>query len=407
MIQLPEAQHTIERGRFLEILSVFLRLGVLCFGGPIAHLGYFNEALVKRRGWISQAGYAELIALSQLLPGPSSSQVGFALGMLRGGGLAGGLAAWLGFTAPTVILLLAFAEGAASLQAPWQIGLLHGLQLVAVAIVAQAVWGMLRTLAWNPRLMAITLVATAMALAAAGSWAQIGVVAMGALAGLLFLRGNEGPDAALQSLPISRRQGAIALAAFATLFVGLPLLAATIGSHILSLISGFFRAGSLVFGGGHVVLPLLDKVVVTPGWVNADTFLAGYGATQAMPGPLFSFAAFLGAIAAPQPNGVLGGIIATIALFAPGLMLIYGTLPFWNDLRHIPRMHAAIRGINAAVIGLLAAALYQPLWISTVSGIGDIGLILAGFGVLVLGRAPPWLVVVGLGGAGIIRSLAS
>ncbi|WP_413988487.1 chromate efflux transporter [Labrys okinawensis] len=401
MAETSDSAHPPQSGHFLEILGVFLRLGLLSFGGPIAHLGYFNETLVKRRGWISQAGYTDLIALSQLLPGPSSSQVGFALGVLRGGGIAGGLAAWLGFTMPTVILLLAFAHGASAFREPWQVGLLHGLKLVAVAIVAHAVWSMARTLAWDRRLIAIAIVATAMALTLEGGWAQIGVIAMGALAGLGLIKGGEGPDISHAVLPISRRQGGMALAAFAVLFLGLPLLAAATGSHLLDLITGFFRSGSLVFGGGHVVLPLLHDVVVAPGWVSVGDFVAGYGATQAMPGPVFSFAAFLGAVASPAPNGVLGGMIAVVSLFLPGLLLIYGMLPFWNDLRRITAVQAAMRGVNAAVIGLLAAAFYQPLWTSTVTGVGDIVLTLGGFSALVFGRAPPWLVVIALGVIGI------
>jgi len=406
MTETPDAIQFPRPSRFLEILGVFFRLGLLSFGGPVAHLGYFHEALVKRRRWISEAGYTDLIALSQMLPGPSSSQVGFALGVIRGGGLAGGLAAWVGFTMPTVILLLAFAQGASAFREPWQIGLLQGLKLVAVAIVAHAVWGMAKILGSDKRLVAVTVVATVMALTLQGNWAQIAVIVMGAVAGLVLVRGGDGPDISHVPTVVSQRQGACALAVFAVLFLGLPVLAEITGWHVLDLFVGFFRSGSLVFGGGHVVLPLLHDVMVAPGWVSVDDFVAGYGATQAMPGPVFSFAAFLGAVAAPAPNGVLGGMIAVVAVFLPGLLLIYGMLPFWNALRGIGSVQAAMRGVNAAVIGLLAAAFYQPLLTSTITGVTDMILALAGFAALVFGRAPPWLVVVVLGGVGILRGIS-
>jgi chromate transporter len=394
-----------ERSSFLEILGIFLRLGLLSFGGPIAHLGYFHETFVKRRRWLSESAYADLIALSQILPGPSSSQVGFIIGVVRAGGLAGGIAAWLGFTMPTVAILLAFAYGSSAFTQPWQLGLLHGLKLVAVAIVAQAVWGMAKTLAWNARLIAVAVAATALALTLDNSWGQIAVILMGTVAGLALVPSNDRADMMHAQVPISRRAGGIALGLFAVLFLGLPVLAIATGWHVLSLFEGFFRSGSLVFGGGHVVLPLLHDVVVSPGWVSADDFIIGYGATQAMPGPVFSFAAFLGAVAGPAPNGVIGGLIVVTALFLPGLMLIYGALPFWRDLRGIARVQAAMRGVNAAVIGLLAAAFYQPLWISTIGGLADILLALLGFAVLVVWRKPPWLVVIVLGGAGIVMAM--
>ncbi|MDQ0392217.1 chromate efflux transporter [Labrys monachus] len=394
-----------QRGHFLEILGAFAWLGIVAFGGPVAHLGYFREEFVKRRRWISDAGYADLVALAQMLPGPASSQVGFSLGVLRGGGLVGGLAAWLGFTLPSALVLIAFAAGTASFVEPWQIGLLHGFRLVAVAIVAHAIWGMIRSLAWDRRLIAIALAALVLTLALEGGWSQILVIAMGALAGFLLMPRDEALSAFQAPVPVSRRAGAVSLALFAVLLAGLPVLSASTGWHGLQLFDGFYRSGALVFGGGHVVLPLLHDVAVTPGWVGDRDFVTGYGVTQAMPGPVFTFAAYLGATAQPSPNGLAGGLIALVAIFLPGLLVMHGVLPFWSGLRRLAGMRAAMRGVNAAVIGLLAAAFYQPLWTSTIAGADDVLVAVAGFALLTMWRKPAWLVVIALGAAGILRAL--
>jgi chromate transporter len=298
------------------VFRVFLKLGVTSFGGPIAHLGYFRDELVTRRRWIDEAGYADLVALCQFLPGPASSQVGFALGVLRGGGLIGGLAAWAAFTAPSALILLAFALSASAFRGPNAEGLLHGLKLVAVAVVAQALWGMAKSLTPDRRRAGIALAAVAVAVVAAGSFGQIAAIGLGAVCGLVLCRpGDASPDTT-RSFPVSRAGGAAALALFAILLLVPPLLAGVL--HGFALFDAFYRSGALVFGGGHVVLPLLQAEVVAPGWVTNEAFLAGYGLTQAVPGPLFAFAAYLGAMMGPAPNGVAGAGIALVGLFLPG-----------------------------------------------------------------------------------------
>jgi chromate transporter len=392
-------------GGALEVFRVFLRLGLTSFGGPIAHLGYFREAFVVRRRWIEEAAFADLLALCQFLPGPASSQVGFALGVLRAGGLRGGLAAWLGFTVPSALLLGACGLGAAAFTGAAAEGLLHGLKLVAVAVVAQAVWGMARTLTPDRPRAAIALVAVALVVFAGGP-GQIVALVFGALAGLRLCR-TEGaaPPAPERACPVSRRAGAVALALFAAILIGAPLAAALSESQGIALFDAFYRSGALVFGGGHVVLPLLQAEVVTPGWTPAETFLAGYGLAQAVPGPLFTFAAYLGAVVGPPPNGVAGAAIALIAIFLPGLLLVYGMLPFWDALRPRPTAQAAMRGANAAVVGILGAALYDPVWTSAVLAPPDFVLALAGFLVLTVWKAPPWVVVLALAAAGLLLRL--
>jgi chromate transporter len=358
-----------------EVLRAFLRLGVSSFGGPIAHLGYFRIEFVERRRWLTEPAYADLVGLCQFLPGPASSQVGFALGLRRAGWL-GGLAAWAGFTLPSALLLVLFAYGAAPLEAsPLGAGLLHGLKLVAVAIVAQAVRGMATTLCPDPARATIGAAAAILALCAPVSAGQLGAIVLGALAGLVWCRSSAGAELPpAEPMPVSRKAGVACLAAFAAL-----LVLAYLPSGMLALPAAFYRSGALVFGGGHVV----------PGWVGDDTFLAGYGATQAMPGPLFTFAAYLGAVA----GGVPGAAIALIAIFLPGLLLLTGALPFWTALRSRPLAQAALRGVNAAVVGILAAALYDPVWTSAVHGAADAAIALAGFILLVVWRAPPLAVV--------------
>jgi chromate transporter len=349
-----------------EVFRVFLKLGLTSFGGPVAHLGYFREELVVRRKWIDEASYVDLVALCQFLPGPASSQVGFSLGILRGNGLLGGLAAWLGFTMPSALILLAFALGAAAFTGPLAEGFLHGLKLVAVAVVAQAVWGMTRTLTPDRARAMIALAATAVLVIVEGSFGQIAAIALGAVAGLRLCRGEAAARSGRLRFPVSRRGGAAALALFAALLL-IPLVMPASATHqAVALFEAFYRSGALVFGGGHVVLPLLQAAVVAPHWVTNETFLAGYGLTQAVPGPLFTFAAYLGAVMGPTPNGVAGAAIALVAIFLPGLLLVYGMLPFWDELRTGQTVQAAMRGANAAVVGILGLALYNPIWTSGV-----------------------------------------
>lgn len=382
-----------------EVFWAFLKLGLTSFGGPIAHIGYFRDELVTRRRWIDEQGYADLVALCQFLPGPASSQVGFALGLWRGGPL-GALAAWAAFTLPSAILLVALALGAGALEGPVAQGVLHGLKLVAVAVVAQAVWGMARSLAPDRQRSAIAVLGLAVTMLLAGAPGQVLAIALGVLAGLVWCRGDLAATHATVSFGISKRLGAALLVIFGVLLFGLPLLANMIGSQGLNLFDAFYRAGSLVFGGGHVVLPLLDAEVVGNGWVSKDQFLIGYGAAQAVPGPLFTFAAFLGAVSAPAPNGVLGAAIALVAIFLPGFLLLVGTLPFWDAVRARPLAQAGMRGANAAVVGILGAALYDPVWVSAILRPVDLVLAVAGFVLLMVWKLPPWMVVAALAVAG-------
>ncbi len=383
-----------------EVLRVFLKLGLTSFGGPIAHLGYFRDELVVRRKWIDEAGYADLVALCQFLPGPASSQVGFALGTLRGNGLLGGLAAWFAFTMPSALVLFAFALGAAAFTGPAAEGFLHGLKLVAVAVVAQAIWGMAKTLTPDRARAGIALAAIAIVVVFVGSFGQVAAIVLGACAGLLLCRGVAVPLSGHLSFPISKRRGVIALVLFAALLVVPPFVVAATGLQTVALFDAFYRSGALVFGGGHVVLPLLQAEVVTPGWVTNEAFLSGYGLAQAVPGPLFTFAAYLGAVMGPAPNGFAGAAIALVAVLAPGMLLVYGTLPFWDALRLRTTAQAAMRGANAAVVGILGAALYNPVWTSAVLTPRDFALALAGFLLLTVWKTPPWIVVVFLAAAG-------
>jgi chromate transporter len=340
------------------------------------------------------------VALCQFLPGPASSQVGFTLGILRGNGLLSGLAAWFAFTIPSAIILFAFAFGATALTGPVAEGILHGLKLVAVAVVAQAIWGMAHSLTPDRERVAIALVAVAIVVFVGGSIGQISAIVLGAIAGLRLCRADGPAPTGALSLSVSHRSGMVALALFAILFVITPLLAARTGSQGLALFDAFYRSGSLVFGGGHVVLPLLQAETVTPGWVSNADFLAGYGVAQAMPGPLFTFAAYLGAVMGPPPNGLAGATIALVALSLPGLLLVYGMLPFWDMLRLRPTAQAAMRGTNAAVVGILGAAFYSPVWASAVLAPRDFVVALTGFLLLTVWKLAPWIVVVLLATAG-------
>ena len=388
-----------------EVFRVFLKLGLTSFGGPIAHLGYYRHELVVRRRWIDEAGYADLVALCQFLPGPASSQIGFSLGVLRGNGLLGGLAASLAFTLPSALIMFAFALGAAVFTGPLAEGFLHGLKLVAVAVVAQAVWGMARSLTPDRPRAGIALAAIAIVVFFGGSLGQIAAIALGAVAGYWLCRGDLPPSVGHLAFPVSRRRAITALGLFALLFVLPPIIAGATAHPGMALFDAFYRAGALVFGGGHVVLPLLQAEVVTPGWTSGEAFLAGYGLAQAVPGPLFTFAAYLGAVAEPAPNALAGAAIALIAIFLPGLLLVYGMLPFWDKFRAYPAMQATMRGTNAAVVGILGAALYHPVWTSAVLSPPDFVLALAGFLALTVWKAAPWTVVAGLAALGMISTL--
>ena len=386
------------------VFMIFLRLGLTSFGGPIAHLGYFREEFVVRRQWLSERSYADLVALCQFLPGPASSQVGLALGLSRAG-YAGALAAWLGFTLPSALALILFALGIASHGDALPAGVLQGLKVVAVAVVAQAVWGMARNLCPDAPRIAIMTAATCLVLLLPSVWSQVGVILLAAIGGLLLFRPPH--SEAHEALPISLRPGVglIWLALFFLLLFGLPLLSTVFPSQSLAMLDAFYRAGALVFGGGHVVLPLLQAEVVPTGWVDNDAFLAGYGAAQAVPGPLFTFAAFLGASMNQAPSGWLGGLFALLTIFLPAFLLVAGALPFWESLRHHRRIQAALLGVNAAVVGLLLAALYQPVWTSAIHGPGDFVLALLACVALMVWKLPPWLVVIGSGVAGGLLSL--
>jgi chromate transporter len=381
----------------LEVFVTFLKLGVTSFGGPIAHIGYFRDELVVRRRWVDDAAYSDLVALCQFLPGPASSQVGFSLGLIRAG-YWGGVAAWTGFTAPSAILMTAFAYWAGALGGPAGRGALHGLKLVAVAIVAQAVWGMARNLCPDRERASIAGIAVIIMLLSTSTAAQISVILIGGLAGLWLCRAGPAASAGSLAIPVSRRVGIAALCTYFLLLAALPIIGAQHPS--VRLIDAFYRSGALVFGGGHVVLPLLRNAFVAPGWVTENDFLAGYGAAQAVPGPLFTFAAYLGAVAAPTPQGVGGALLGVLAIFLPGMLVLLGALPFWDGFRLRTGAQAGMRGVNAAVVGLLGAALYDPLWINAIESPRDVAIAIAGFILLVVWRAPPWLVVISLAAAG-------
>ena len=373
------------------MLGAATRLGLTSFGGPVAHLGYFRDEYVARRRWVDERTYADLVALCQFLPGPASSQVGIALGMLRAG-LAGGVAAWLGFTLPSAVALIAFAYGVRA-SGVGDAGWLHGLKLVAVAVVAQAVWGMARALAPDRARATLALLAAMGALAWPTAGAQVVIIAAAGLCGWRALPAAGVPPAVTLKVPVSRRLAVAAWVVWGVLLVGLPLARRLAPGPALAVFDSFFRVGSLVFGGGHVVLPLLQAEVVGPGWVTSAQFVAGYGAAQAVPGPLFTFAAYLGAARGAPPNGVAGASWALVAIFLPSFLLVVGALPFWNELRRRAGFQRALAGINAAVVGLLLAALYRPVWTSAIARPADLALALAAFGLLAFWKWPPWLVV--------------
>jgi chromate transporter len=394
-------------GSMWQILLVALRLGLTSFGGPIAHLGYFREEYVVRRRWLDEHTYADLVALCQFLPGPASSQVGIGVGILRGG-IPGGLAAWLGFTLPSAIALTAFAYLVGSVDVS-SAGWLHGLKIVAVAVVAQAVWGMARQFCTDRVRITLALVAAVTLVVTQTAIGQVLVIALAGLIGWLWFPSGKALPHDPVHVPVSQRTGVIALCLFAALLVGLPLLrlATGRGGGGVALFDSFYRVGALVFGGGHVVLPLLQAEVVPQGWVTTADFIAGYGAAQAVPGPLFTFSAYLGAIRDPSPNGAQGALVALIAIFLPSFMLVTGALPFWGSLRQHPRFRSALGGINSAVVGILLAALYNPVWTSAVIKPIDFGLALVCAGLLMVWKLPPWAVVIFAAVAGWIIGVVS
>ena len=390
-------------GRVWEVLLVATRLGLTSFGGPIAHIGYFREEYVVRRGWLDEESFGELVALCQFLPGPASSQLGIAIGTRRAG-IAGGFAAWLGFTLPSAFALVLFAYGVHEFSGQagdW----LHGLKIVAVAVVALALWGMGRTLAPDRPRITIAVLATIAALVTQGIAAQLAVIAAGAALGLAFLRPSELPPKGVVGKRAGVRVGAVALAAFLVLLIALPVATRLTDDPLVAVADSFYRSGSLVFGGGHVVLPLLEAEVVPPGWVTKDQFIAGYGAAQAVPGPLFTFSSYLGAVTDVLTPRWLGGLLALAAVFAPSFLLVWGVLPFWERLRDVARVRQGLMGVNAAVVGLLLAALYDPVWTSAIETPEDFALAAAAFAMLAFWKSPPWLVVLLTGAVGALLAL--
>ena len=389
-------------GKLWNVLLVATRLGLTSFGGPIAHIGYFRDEYVVRRGWLSEERFGELVALCQFLPGPASSQLGIAIGMGRAG-IAGGLVAWLGFTVPSAVALTLFAYGVHAFDGQageW----LHGLKVVAVSVVAVALWGMGRTLAPDRPRIAIAILATGAVLITGGIAVQLAVIAGGAMLGLVLLRPPEAQPGSTPGKRTGALVGAAALTVFLVLLLVLPVATRLTDSPLPAMVDSFYRSGSLVFGGGHVVLPLLEAEVVPPSWVTRDEFIAGYGAAQAVPGPLFTFSSYLGTVMDATTPLWLGGVIALGAIFAPSFLLVIGVLPFWELLRGYVRVSQALMGVNAAVVGLLLAALYDPVWTSAIAAPEDFALAAGAFALLAFWKAPPWLVVLLTAGAGALRA---
>ncbi|MBF0444233.1 MAG: chromate efflux transporter [Magnetococcales bacterium] len=382
-----------QAGSFLEVLAVFFKLGLTSFGGPVAHIGYFRDELVIKRKWLGENSYADLVAMCQFLPGPASSQVGMGLGLLRAG-FPGALAAWLGFTLPSAIAMILFALGVTNMDLASHGGWLHGLKVVAVAVVAQAVWGMARSLCPDRTRASLAILAAILVVLWPTAFGQVGAIVVGGIFGWKFLDIAGEQTGERLSTSLSRRTGVVLLAVFAALLLLLPVLASSSSNPIIQIFDSFYRTGSLVFGGGHVVLPLLQTEVVPSGWLDNELFLAGYGAAQAVPGPLFTFAAYLGGAIGHGPSGWGGGLLALVAVFLPSFLLVAGMLPFWDAFRVKPGAQSILRGVNAAVVGLLLAALYHPVWTSGILSASDFALGLAAFAGLMFWKIPPWLVVV-------------
>lgn len=383
----------ITKGYLTEIFAIFLRLGFTSFGGPIAHIGFFHNEFVENRKWVTESTYADIVALCQFLPGPSSSQVGIMLGMIRAG-FWGGITAWIGFTAPSALAMMAFGYEINQLGSLSNVAWLHGLKIVAVAVVAQSVWGMYLTLCPDIERSIIAVAATLFILAVPSAGSQIIAIILGGTFGRLFLQSNYDTTSIPLQINIGINYAVFSFVLFFCLLIGLPILATATGNHSLELLSGFYRSGSLVFGGGHVVLPLLQEAVVPTGWITNDAFLAGYGASQALPGPLFTFAAYLGTVLNEVPNGWEGGLICLLAIYLPSFLLLIAALPFWNALRHRADVQSALKGVNATVVGILLGALYAPVFTSAIFGMIDFSIAVAAFVFLVFLRTPPWLVVV-------------
>ena len=395
-----------DRSSAWAVFIVFLRLGLTSFGGPVAHLGYFHAEFVHRRRWMDDRRYADLVALCQFLPGPASSQVGIAIGLLRAG-YPGALAAWAGFTLPSAAVLTLFAFGLASAASGIPPGLVHGLKIVAVAVVAQAVWGMAKNICTDARRKTLSLLAACTLLTLPGAWAQLAVIAMAGLIGLAWFRIDSEPGAIPAAQPNRQAGAAVFIVLFFALLAALPVLAAASQDTWVALLDTFYRAGALVFGGGHVVLPLLQAEVVPNGWVSNDAFLAGYGAAQAVPGPLFTFSAFLGGLIGGTAHGLASAALCLFAIFLPSFLLVFGVMPFWDRLRANARVQAALAGVNAAVVGLLLAALYDPVWTSAVSRPVDLALVLLALAALMVWKLPPWLVVLAGSLAGWVFAVAA
>jgi len=384
-----------------NVFLVFLRLGLTSFGGPIAHIGYFRDELVIRRQWLSEDRYSEIVALCQFLPGPASSQIGLIIGLMRAGP-SGALAAWLGFTLPSAVAITLFAISGSNLDGDAYAGFMHGLKIVAVAIIAHAVWGMARSFCTDLPRISIMLLATVLMVLLSSSFAQVGVIAISAILGIWLTRDNAAQTTTSLAASISTRSGLICLVLFATFLLTLPIIAKIFPNHTTNSFSSFYRAGALVFGGGHVVLPLLQTEVVAPGWLSAESFLAGYGAAQAVPGPLFTFASFIGASMHDGAMGWYGSLLCLIAIFLPSFLLVTGVLPFWEQIRHNRYALRAIAGANAGVVGLLLAVLWNPVWTTTVKTLSDVVLVLVAFSALMIWKLPSWLVVLGCALSGLL-----
>ena len=403
-LEKTESAAPAERGSLLHILGIFLRLGCTSFGGPIAHIGYFRHEFVERRKWLDERAYADVVALCNFLPGPASSQVGIALGILRGG-VAGGLMAWIGFTLPSAIAMIAFAYGFSALGFSADGEWLHGLKVAAVAVIAQAIWGMGKALCPDRARATLALAATLAMLAWPTAWAQLAVIAFGALIGWIWLPSEAAQTSEVLEFRLSRRMGFFAWTLLLALLVLLPLGVQIFQSQTLAVFDKFYRVGSLVFGGGHVILPLLRNEVVVPGWVSDDVFLAGYGAAQALPGPLFTFSAYLGTVMSAGPGGVAGGLLALGGIFLPSMLLVVGALPYWETLRRKPVAQSALKGVNAVVVGLLLAAFYNPVWTSSIRSNADLALALVAFGLLVFWKISPFYVVLFTAAGGALLAL--
>ncbi len=384
--------------RIWEVLLVATRLGLTSFGGPIAHIGYFRDEYVVRRRWLDDDRFAELVALCQFLPGPASSQLGMAIGFGRAG-YAGAVMAWLGFTIPSALALILFAYGVRELGGEGE-AWLQGLKIVVVAVVANALWGMGKSLAPDRPRITIAILAAVLLLIFSGVAVQLAVIAAGALLGLIVLQPEAAPKEAGSGRPTGYKFAIFALVLFFVLLAGLPIASRLSESQALAAAESFYRSGSLVFGGGHVVLPLLQAEVVNPGWVTNQEFVAGYGAAQAIPGPLFTFAAYLGTVMGAASPAWLGGLLTLAAIFLPSFLLVLGVLPLWDRVRSNLPVRKALMGVNAAVVGILLAALYDPVFVSAIATPADFAIAAVAFVLLSFWNVPPWLVVLLTAGVG-------